>query len=335
MPSTATCRSSIGEQRRRPRAHSISTTRVGEIVRARQPGTLAAVVADPWTFVGESPSLGPAGGTVTLVEGSSFCISGRSGDMAPGSPQGLFFRDTRFLSRFELRVNGQAPEPLAADDPRPVHAPRSCSGTRPRRGPGRQHAGGLPPPLHRPGHARGHRRSATTARSRRTARSSSPSTPTSPTCSRSRRAGSARRRRAGRIDGRRHDAALPLPAGRRPAGRATSTSATGARGRRQRRHLRGDRARPRRSGRRACRSRRSSTARPIEPRYRCGQPVERATPVERLRAVAARRSPRLRHRPRRAARGASPAAPRTSARCASSTPTTPSGRSSPPARRGS
>jgi glycogen debranching enzyme len=72
-------------------------------------------VAHPWTFAGESASLQAGAGTVTLVEGSSFCISGRSGDISPGSPQGLFFRDTRFLSRLELRVNGQQPEPLAAE----------------------------------------------------------------------------------------------------------------------------------------------------------------------------------------------------------------------------
>jgi glycogen debranching enzyme len=79
-------------------------------------------MAEPWTFAGESVSLGPLGGTINLVEGSSFCISGRSGDISPGSPQGLFFRDTRFLSRFELRVNGQAPEPLAATIPEPFSA---------------------------------------------------------------------------------------------------------------------------------------------------------------------------------------------------------------------
>jgi glycogen debranching enzyme len=62
------------------------------------------------------------GGTINLVEGSSFCISGRSGDISPGSPQGLFFRDTRFISRFELRVNGQPPEPLAATVPEPFSA---------------------------------------------------------------------------------------------------------------------------------------------------------------------------------------------------------------------
>ena len=34
--------------------------------------------------------------------------------MSAASPQGVFFRDTRFLSRFELWVNGQQFEPLAS-----------------------------------------------------------------------------------------------------------------------------------------------------------------------------------------------------------------------------
>ena len=39
-------------------------------------------MADPWNFAGESVSLLEAhGGTVTLIEGSAFCISGRSGDV--------------------------------------------------------------------------------------------------------------------------------------------------------------------------------------------------------------------------------------------------------------
>ena len=79
-------------------------------------------MADPWTFADESPPLGTPGGVVTLVEGSAFAISGRSGDMTRGSPHGLFFRDTRFLSRFELRVNGQQPEPLAAETMDPFSA---------------------------------------------------------------------------------------------------------------------------------------------------------------------------------------------------------------------
>ena len=61
-------------------------------------------------------------GVVTLVEGSSFCISTSSGDFFAGMPHGLFFRDTRFLSRFELRVNHRPPEPLAASPIDPFSA---------------------------------------------------------------------------------------------------------------------------------------------------------------------------------------------------------------------
>ena len=68
---------------------------------------------DPWT-TSASASLG-AGGLITLVEGSAFCISGRAGDVRPELPEGLFFRDTRFLSGLRLRVNGAAPEPLSAN----------------------------------------------------------------------------------------------------------------------------------------------------------------------------------------------------------------------------
>ena len=79
----------------------------------------ALTVTDPWTFEGESAPLGPGGGMVTLVEGSAFSISGRGGEIVAGTPHGLYFRDTRFLSRFQLRVNGQPPEALsyAVSDP--------------------------------------------------------------------------------------------------------------------------------------------------------------------------------------------------------------------------
>lgn len=57
----------------------------------------------------------PAGATdpVTLVEGSTFCVSDGAGDIRPGGPHGLFFRDTRLISRWELRLDGQAPSPLS------------------------------------------------------------------------------------------------------------------------------------------------------------------------------------------------------------------------------
>jgi hypothetical protein len=53
---------------------------------------------------------GPVGsGTVTLVEGSSFCISSANGDIHPEHPHGVFHEDTRILSRWNLSVNGLPP----------------------------------------------------------------------------------------------------------------------------------------------------------------------------------------------------------------------------------
>lgn len=76
-------------------------------------------MSDPWTFSGKVAGLGQAGGVVTLVDESTFSISGRAGDVVTPSAEGLFVRDTRILSRFELRVNGSKPETLAvvSDDP--------------------------------------------------------------------------------------------------------------------------------------------------------------------------------------------------------------------------
>lgn len=51
--------------------------------------------------------------TVTLVEGGTFCLSDRHGDITPGRSHGFFFRDARILSRWELRLDGALPEPLA------------------------------------------------------------------------------------------------------------------------------------------------------------------------------------------------------------------------------
>ena len=63
---------------------------------------------------------GPVGqGAVTLVEGSSFCISLQNGDIFPHHPHGVFHEDTRILSRWSLTVNGQPVEPLGAWTPAP------------------------------------------------------------------------------------------------------------------------------------------------------------------------------------------------------------------------
>jgi glycogen debranching enzyme len=66
---------------------------------------------------------GPVGsGTVTLVEGSSFCISLANGDIHPEFPHGVFHEDTRILSRWNLSVNGQPLEPLTAAIKEPYRA---------------------------------------------------------------------------------------------------------------------------------------------------------------------------------------------------------------------
>ncbi|WP_457962240.1 amylo-alpha-1,6-glucosidase [Arthrobacter sp. D1-29] len=61
-------------------------------------------------------------GAVTLVEGSSFCISLQNGDIFAQHPHGVFHRDTRILSRWCLTVNGQELEPLGAWTPSPFRA---------------------------------------------------------------------------------------------------------------------------------------------------------------------------------------------------------------------
>lgn len=90
-------------------------------------------MADPWGFSNEVASLGSPGGIVTLVEGSSFCISGRSGDIRTNFPQGFFFHDSRLLSDSELRLGGRPLEPLTVtlDDP---NMAVFVSRTRPERG---------------------------------------------------------------------------------------------------------------------------------------------------------------------------------------------------------
>jgi glycogen debranching enzyme len=75
-----------------------------------QPSTAAAglVPADP-----EEEPAAPAGQPVTLVEGSTFAVSGRSGDMNADGPEGLFFRDVRVLSTWRLRLDDRPLQVLA------------------------------------------------------------------------------------------------------------------------------------------------------------------------------------------------------------------------------
>ncbi len=62
-------------------------------------------------------------GSVTVVEGSSFCISAGNGDISSeGGTNGAFFQDTRIISHWVLRINGSLREPLAAQRSRPFAA---------------------------------------------------------------------------------------------------------------------------------------------------------------------------------------------------------------------
>lgn len=60
---------------------------------------------DPW---GNVPRL-PGTSGITVVEGDAFMIADSVGDVRPGTGDGLFHRDTRFLSTFRLDVDGRPP----------------------------------------------------------------------------------------------------------------------------------------------------------------------------------------------------------------------------------
>jgi glycogen debranching enzyme len=64
-------------------------------------------------FSGGSVALGRDGGTTTLVEQSSFSLSGDDGDIHEAGAEGFFADDTRVLSRLELRVGDKPLELLS------------------------------------------------------------------------------------------------------------------------------------------------------------------------------------------------------------------------------
>ncbi len=74
-------------------------------------------MTEAWAYSGGPPSPAVAAGTVTLVEGVTFCICDRDGDIGPGGERGLFYRDTRFLSKFELQIDGQPLDSLSLTCP--------------------------------------------------------------------------------------------------------------------------------------------------------------------------------------------------------------------------
>ncbi len=61
----------------------------------------------------EPPAKPLTDAATSLVEGSSFCVSGSNGDLEPFRQQGLFVRDTRMISTWRLLVDNAPLEPLA------------------------------------------------------------------------------------------------------------------------------------------------------------------------------------------------------------------------------
>ena len=80
----------------------------------------------PWDPQGPVASLSSNTGSHTLLEGQTFCVSSRNGDIAPDLPHGLFVLDARAISRWELRINGHGIEPLAVDETEPFSATYVC-----------------------------------------------------------------------------------------------------------------------------------------------------------------------------------------------------------------
>ena len=79
-----------------------------------------------WAFGGgpafEEVSAQSSSAAVTAVDGVTFCISGRNGDIRSDGGQGLFFQDTRFISGWHLRIDGEPVAPLAVQRPGPYAA---------------------------------------------------------------------------------------------------------------------------------------------------------------------------------------------------------------------
>src|SRR5207248_11705116 len=60
--------------------------------------------------------------SIIIHRGSSFLVCDASGDIQPGSDRGFFVQDTRFLSRWEMALDGQKLLALGVATPRPNEA---------------------------------------------------------------------------------------------------------------------------------------------------------------------------------------------------------------------
>jgi len=90
-----------------------SAAEPGELDTGVGPATAAQrILGEPTRPRGIGPIVQPRP-QVVLVEGSTFCASATNGDIGQYASDGLFVRDTRVLSHWELRVDGASVEALA------------------------------------------------------------------------------------------------------------------------------------------------------------------------------------------------------------------------------
>lgn len=91
-------------------AHSEDRAEWGDVVDAQEHSSDDDVNRTGPHGIGLVPRLQQ---TVALVEGSSFCVAQLGGEIVPEQVDGLFVRDTRILSRWQLRIDGHDIEPLS------------------------------------------------------------------------------------------------------------------------------------------------------------------------------------------------------------------------------
>ncbi len=72
------------------------------------------LIENPWDPHDEPVPSDLTGGAVTIVDGQTFCLSQRSGDITGGA-HGLFFADLRALSLLALRINGGVLQTLTGE----------------------------------------------------------------------------------------------------------------------------------------------------------------------------------------------------------------------------
>ncbi len=70
------------------------------------------VVSNPLNAGSPTTTRGDCG-SITVVNGTTFCLSGTDGEIATGEPHGLFFRDARLLSNWSLLIDGHHPQSLS------------------------------------------------------------------------------------------------------------------------------------------------------------------------------------------------------------------------------